>query len=259
MISGHVEVGLVSKYDRRHSFLPRCHVAPVACLVSDFIDPLFLYLPRASRYACIRSSVFLEVVLAVISFVVDMFYVIWIFVRFRTAYVAPSTRVFGRGELIIGHSKIATRYMCMSFWLEFLFRRCTIKHISNRHLQYWDHLGISCRSSGRKSADDNNVMKGIRTATKYPANATRRLLQVWDLHRRGDPRSNGRKVLEQVFLLALVGTEESKSLGQNLITSTFVGEILFTIVITTLGRVLFGLLIGNVPTYLQLTTMQLEE
>lgn len=79
------------------------------------------------------------------------------------------------------------------------------------------------------------------------------------------------------------------SLGQGLLTSTFVGEIMFAIVVATLGLVLFGLLIGNmqvnalkilslslllfflclenektVPfqhwqTYLQSTTVRLEE
>lgn len=35
------------------------------------------------------------------------------------------------------------------------------------------------------------------------------------------------------------------SVGQNLLTSTYVGEIIFAIVIAILGLVLFGLLIGN--------------
>lgn len=35
------------------------------------------------------------------------------------------------------------------------------------------------------------------------------------------------------------------SLGQNLSTSTYVGEIIFAIIVATLGLVLFGLLIGN--------------
>ena len=35
------------------------------------------------------------------------------------------------------------------------------------------------------------------------------------------------------------------ALGQNLSTSTYVGEIIFAIIIATLGLVLFALLIGN--------------
>ncbi|PQM43198.1 protein CNGC15b [Prunus yedoensis var. nudiflora] len=47
--------------------------------------------------------------------------------------------------------------------------------------------------------------------------------------------------------------------GQNLSTSTYVGEIMFAIIIATLGLVLFALLIGNMQTYLQSTTVRLEE
>ncbi|KAG6586457.1 putative cyclic nucleotide-gated ion channel 15, partial [Cucurbita argyrosperma subsp. sororia] len=49
------------------------------------------------------------------------------------------------------------------------------------------------------------------------------------------------------------------SLGQNLATSTFVGEIVFAIIVATLGLVLFALLIGNMQKYLQSTTVRLEE
>lgn len=49
------------------------------------------------------------------------------------------------------------------------------------------------------------------------------------------------------------------SLGQNLSTSTFVGEILFAIIIAILGLVLFALLIGNMQRYLQSAALHLEE
>ncbi|XP_010542586.1 PREDICTED: putative cyclic nucleotide-gated ion channel 15 isoform X2 [Tarenaya hassleriana] len=55
------------------------------------------------------------------------------------------------------------------------------------------------------------------------------------------------------------GLKNLSSLGQNLSTSTYAGEILFAIIIATLGLVLFALLIGNMQTYLQSTTVRLEE
>ncbi|KAF6174953.1 hypothetical protein GIB67_026441 [Kingdonia uniflora] len=55
------------------------------------------------------------------------------------------------------------------------------------------------------------------------------------------------------------GLKNLSSLGQSLSTSTNVGEICFTIIIAILGSVLFALLIGNMQTYLQSTTIQLEE
>lgn len=89
----------------------------VACLVSLFVDPLFFYLPRARNNICLDVSFSLEVSLTVIRSLVDAFYIVQIFVQFRTAYVAPSSRVFGRGELIIDPSKIASNYLRKDFWL----------------------------------------------------------------------------------------------------------------------------------------------
>uniref|UniRef100_A0A7N0VED8 Cyclic nucleotide-binding domain-containing protein n=1 Tax=Kalanchoe fedtschenkoi TaxID=63787 RepID=A0A7N0VED8_KALFE len=48
-------------------------------------------------------------------------------------------------------------------------------------------------------------------------------------------------------------------LGQNLITSTYVEENVFAIIIGTIGLVLFASLISNLQTYLQSTTVRVEE
>ena len=92
----------------------------VACLVSLFVDPLFFYLPIVRHEVCIDIGITLEVILTIIRSVADIFYIIQIFMKFRTAYVAPSSRVFGRGELVIDSSKIAIRYLCKGFWLDFI-------------------------------------------------------------------------------------------------------------------------------------------
>lgn len=92
----------------------------VACLVSLFVDPLFFYLPQVKEKVCMDASVHLETTLTVIRSIVDAFYMVQIFVRFRTAYVAPSSRVFGRGELVIDSKKIASRYLSKDFWLDLL-------------------------------------------------------------------------------------------------------------------------------------------
>lgn len=92
----------------------------VACLVSLFVDPLFFYLPEVQGDVCIDIAISLEAVLTIIRSITDVFYAIQIFVKFRTAYVAPSSRVFGRGELVIDSSKIASRYIRRSFWIDFI-------------------------------------------------------------------------------------------------------------------------------------------
>ena len=90
----------------------------VACLVSLFVDPLFFYLPVAKKDKCIDLSIHLEVYLTIIRSMVDAFYIFQIYVKFQTAYVAPSSRVFGRGELIIDPSKISSKYLQRDFWLD---------------------------------------------------------------------------------------------------------------------------------------------
>ncbi|XP_059659491.1 protein CNGC15c isoform X2 [Cornus florida] len=92
----------------------------VACLISLFVDPLFFYLPMVRGDVCIDIGITLEVVLTIIRSIADVFYMVQIFVRFRTAYVAPSSRVFGRGELVIDSSKIALRYLRKGFWIDVL-------------------------------------------------------------------------------------------------------------------------------------------
>lgn len=51
----------------------------------------------------------------------------------------------------------------------------------------------------------------------------------------------------------------SSTLGQGLQTSTYPGEVLFSIAIAVAGLLLFALLIGNMQTYLQSLTVRLEE
>ncbi|KAJ4978177.1 hypothetical protein NE237_008957 [Protea cynaroides] len=92
----------------------------VACLISLFVDPLFTYLPGIADEAYIDIGISLKVALTILRSVADLFYFIHIFIRLRTAYIAPSSRVFGRGEFVIDPSKIALRYLAGSFWIDLL-------------------------------------------------------------------------------------------------------------------------------------------
>jgi cyclic nucleotide gated channel len=89
-----------------------------ACLISLFVDPLFFYLPVVKKEKCIDMSLGLEVSLTIIRTLIDAFYIIQIYVKFQTAYIAPSSRVSGRGELIIDSSKIASNYISRDFWFD---------------------------------------------------------------------------------------------------------------------------------------------
>lgn len=91
-----------------------------SCLVAAFVDPLFFYLPKVDfNNSCIVISRELQVAVTVFRTITDFFYVVHMVLRFRTAYVRPSTRVFGRGELVTNPRDIAKRYFKFDFWIDF--------------------------------------------------------------------------------------------------------------------------------------------
>nr|XP_043613544.1 protein CNGC15b-like [Erigeron canadensis] len=92
----------------------------IAALFSLAVDPLFFYLPVIKEDMCLDEDVTLKITLTIIRTMVDLMYAIKIYVRFRTAYVAPSSRLLGRGELVLDSSSISERYLKGEFWLDFL-------------------------------------------------------------------------------------------------------------------------------------------
>lgn len=48
----------------------------------------------------------------------DLFFVLHIIMKFRMAFVAPSSRVFGRGELVMDSHQIAARYLKSDFIID---------------------------------------------------------------------------------------------------------------------------------------------
>ncbi|XVF55474.1 hypothetical protein PTKIN_Ptkin06aG0039000 [Pterospermum kingtungense] len=317
----------------------------VACLISLFVDPLFFYLPQAKKGLCITVSLPLEIDLTVVRSVVDAFYFIQIFIRFRTAYVAPSSRVFGRGELVIDPSKIASRYLHKDFWLDI---------IAAQPLPQVLVWAVIPKLRGSSMVTTRNVVRlitifqyllrlyliyplssqiikttGVVTETAWAGAAYNLMLfmlashvlgaawyllslerqeECWrkvcslplidcnyrffdcrfvsDPNRAGwfnssnisalcDPKSDffefgiyadamnfgvtSEGFFKKYFYCLWWGLRNLSSLGQGLFTSTFVGEIIFAIIIAIVGLVLFALLIGNMQTYLQSTTVRLEE
>lgn len=92
------------------------------CLVALFIDPLYFYLPSVghgnNNSSCINLDKNLSIVVTLFRSIADIFYILHIVIKFRTAYVAPSSRVFGRGELVMDHRKIARRYLRSDFAID---------------------------------------------------------------------------------------------------------------------------------------------
>ncbi|XP_059297537.1 protein CNGC15c-like isoform X2 [Lycium ferocissimum] len=271
----------------------------VSCLISLFVDPLLFYLPVVQDDICIDIGVNLEIALTFIRSIADIFYMIQIFVRFRTAYVAPSSRVFGRGELVLDTSKIAKRYFRKEFlidviaalplpqatgvlaetaWAGAAYNLMLYMLASHVLGACWYLLSIERQEACWRYAcslekpfcdyeyfDCQRVNDPQRKSWFNSSNITR----LCNPNKSDYPFGiyddavtvsvTSALFFNKYFYCLWWGLKNLSALGQDLSTSTHVGEISFAIIVATLGLVLFALLIGNMQTYLQSTTIRLEE
>lgn len=110
-----------TKYlDPAGKFLYRWNTFFVATsLVAVFVDPLFYYLFFVdNENNCVAISDELKKSVTAFRTMTDTLYMIHMFLQFKTAFVAPSSRVFGRGELVTDPKKIAARYLRKDFWVD---------------------------------------------------------------------------------------------------------------------------------------------
>ncbi|XP_076893021.1 putative cyclic nucleotide-gated ion channel 5 [Bidens hawaiensis] len=93
----------------------------VSCIFAVSVDPLFFYLPVFDHSnTCLGIDRKLAIIATTLRTIIDSFYLIHMALQFRTAYIAPSSRVFGRGELVINPAQIARRYLRWYFIIDFL-------------------------------------------------------------------------------------------------------------------------------------------
>ncbi|KAK3035826.1 hypothetical protein RJ639_034642 [Escallonia herrerae] len=93
------------------------HIFFVTCLSALFVDPLYFLLPQMGP-GCMVMDAYLGVFVTLWRCVVDTLSFLHIAMKFRTAYVAPSSLVFGRGELVVDPRKIAKRYLKSDFAID---------------------------------------------------------------------------------------------------------------------------------------------
>lgn len=94
-----------------------------SCLMALFVDPLFFYLPSVlnqDNSSCMQTDLNLGIIVTCFRTVADVFYMLHVVMKFRTAYVAPSSRVFGKGELVMDQDKIAKRYLKSEFFIDLI-------------------------------------------------------------------------------------------------------------------------------------------
>lgn len=108
--------------DPQGPFLQRWNkIFVISCIVAVSVDPLFFYIPVIDGdNNCLYLHKKLEIAASVLRFFTDIFYLVHIVFQFRTGFIAPSSRVFGRGVLVKDLSAIAKRYLSSYFLIDIL-------------------------------------------------------------------------------------------------------------------------------------------
>ncbi|GKC28116.1 cyclic nucleotide-gated ion channel 1 [Tanacetum coccineum] len=186
----------------------------LSCVIVVSVDQLFFYIPIVKDVKkCLDLDNKLQITASVLRTFTNIFYIVHIIFQFRTGFIAPSSRVFGRGVLVEDAWEIAKRYMSSYFLVDILAVLPLLPQEVNK--PYTEHF---------EPLDSSSMHQYYITTS----------LRIGKVYIRD-------------------------SLGQNLQTSTFVWEICFAVVISIAGLVLFSFLIRNIQTYLQSTTIRLEE
>ncbi|CAI9111067.1 OLC1v1011202C1 [Oldenlandia corymbosa var. corymbosa] len=327
------------------------HLFLITCLVSLFIDPLYFYLPYVGGPACMSTDNRASPAITACRTFTDLFYLLHILIKFRTAFVAPNSRVFGRGELVMDSTEIAKRYLRTDFVVDLaaflplpqIVIRYVIPATKNRGsgrnnntlslivlLQYIPRLFVIFPLNQRIIKSTGFIAKTAWAGAAYNLLlymlASHVLGASWYLASIGRQHScwkeqckkeftafppcsytfldcdsvagnlernywlNATKLItrcdaknddsdfkfgmfadaftsevasssfKEKYLYCLWwGLRNLSSYGQNLRTSTYLGETSFCVVLCIGGLVLFARLIGDMQTYLQSMTVRLEE
>ncbi|XP_042384153.1 cyclic nucleotide-gated ion channel 1-like isoform X2 [Zingiber officinale] len=316
----------------------------LSCVMAISVDPLFFYIPVVNdTETCIDLDDNLVITASVLRTFTDIFYVLHIIFQFRTGFIAPPSRVFGKGILVEDSSAIALRYLKSHFLIDILavipLPQIVILVIMPRLkasasldsktllmyiviLQYVPRLvriiplylevtrsaGIIAETAWAGAAfnlflymlashvlgafwyflsierEDSCWRHACRTqncttTSWYCSNGERESI-ITDFISANCPITPPNpeifdfgiylqalqldivkpiNFLEKFFYCFWWGLQNLSALGQNMQTSTYLWEILFAVFVSISGLVLFSLLIGNMQTYLQSTTVRIEE
>ncbi|KAL9374776.1 hypothetical protein Peur_031655 [Populus x canadensis] len=108
--------------DPQGPFLQRWNkIFVLSCVIAVSLDPLFFYVPVIDdKKNCLSLDNTMEITASVLRSFTDIFYILHIIFEFRTGFIAPSSRVFGRGVLVEDTWAIAKRYLSSYFLIDIL-------------------------------------------------------------------------------------------------------------------------------------------
>lgn len=108
--------------DPQGPFLQRWNkIFVLLCVIAVSLDPLFFYVPVIDdEKKCLSLDIKMEITATVLRSFSDAFYIVHMIFQFRTGFIAPSSRVFGRGVLVEDSWAIARRYLSSYFLVDIL-------------------------------------------------------------------------------------------------------------------------------------------
>ncbi|XP_027933201.1 cyclic nucleotide-gated ion channel 1-like [Vigna unguiculata] len=93
----------------------------ISCVLAVSVDPFFFYIPVIDDdKKCLDLSGSLQITASVFRTFFDLFYILHIIFQFKTGFIPPSSRTFGRGELIDDPVAITKRYLTSYFFIDIL-------------------------------------------------------------------------------------------------------------------------------------------
>ncbi|KAF7141585.1 hypothetical protein RHSIM_Rhsim06G0037400 [Rhododendron simsii] len=140
--------------DPRSPFLQKWNKIFVwSCVLAASLDLLFFYIPViVDDKKCLGLDKKLQTAAIVLRSFSDIFYMIHMIFHFQTGFIAPSSEVYGRGELVKDASKIARRYLCSYFFIDIL---------AVLPLPQVVVLSIIPRMGGSRSLNTKNLLKFV--------------------------------------------------------------------------------------------------
>lgn len=108
--------------DPQGPFLQRWNkIFVLSCIIAVSLDPLFFYVPIVNdAKKCLSLDNKMQITATVLRSFSDIFYIVHIIFQFHTGFIAPSSRVFGRGVLVEDSLLIAKRYLASYFFVDIL-------------------------------------------------------------------------------------------------------------------------------------------
>lgn len=108
--------------DPQGQFLQRWNkIFVITCVIAVSIDPFFFYIPVIKDgNNCLYLHKKIKITASILRSFIDSFYLLHILFQFRTGFIAPSSRIFGRGVLVGDLFAIAKRYLSSYFIIDIL-------------------------------------------------------------------------------------------------------------------------------------------